>query len=624
MQKVMVINALHQEECRVAIVENGKLFDLEVETTEERSLRGNIYKAKISRIEPSLQAAFIDIGSSRNGFLQINDINQGYFKNWPPLRRGEGGRGEDNSASEVPNLLNVLSKDQEIVVQVVKDERDAKGATLTTNLSIPGRYLVLMIGTGRGGVSRKINDEKQRRRLKKVISNLQIPPGMNVIVRTAGLNRSAEELEIDLRNLLDIWHGIVESSHSREYPNLLYHEQDLASRAMRDYLRSNFDAVHVDNPALHEKIKESARRTLPSMVDKIHLYQGSEPVFSKFGIEKQVVATYQNEVTLPSGGSIVISPTEAIVAIDVNSGRSTGQSDVEETAFNTNLEAAQEIATQLRLRDLGGLIVIDFIDMWERKHRLAVEKRLKSMIRSDRAKTEIGRISRFGLLEMSRQRLKTSLTSRNHSQCPYCQGKGSVRTPDSIALEALRKIEAAIIMGGVKVAKVHISPSAALFLLNEKRSSLYELEKNGASVKVYADGRLKPDEYKLILETSSAEGAEESSSESASESGSSRPRRRSGSSRSGARSSGSARRRSGRDRRRRGRSGDEGSTAEGSDKSGPSGSRREPSSSESKDSRSKDSESKNSDTKSTDSKEKVGRRSGDLEQETPPPPSPAT
>lgn len=491
--KRMLINATHQEERRVAIMEDNRLTEVEVEREDQVQLKGNIYKATISRVEPSLQAAFLDIGSNRNGFLQINDIHSTYFQNSASqdyIRR-----------SHRPPIQEVIRAGQEIVVQVVKDERDLKGATLTSNLSIPGRYLVLMVGNQRGGVSRKIADEGHRKHLKVAVQQLRIPAGMGVIVRTAGLNKTSVELQRDLDSLLDVWEDIIAKSLEPASPKLLYAESDLAIRSVRDYLRSDFDEVLIDDAETFQRALSAVEKIAPNLRGRIHHYTSNVPLFSHFGVEDQVRAAIHPEVKLPSGGSIVISATEAVVAIDVNSGRATSKCDVEETAFQTNREAAEAIGQQLRLRDLGGLIVIDFIDMLDKKHKSIIERNMREAVKFDRAKIEIGRISKFGLLELSRQRLKTSLIMQNHVCCSHCQGRGLVRMSDSAALEALRKVEAAIYGGGVSSVRVHLAPSAALFLLNEKRKELVRLEEV-AKVLVFADSRLRPEEYELILDNS--------------------------------------------------------------------------------------------------------------------------
>lgn len=489
----MLINAAHEQECRVAVVEDGQLLELEIERPDQIQLKGNIYKAAITRVEPSLQAAFLDIGANRNGFLQINDIHPAYFKNWPP----EGGHHHHHSR---PAIQDVLHANQELIVQVVKDERDLKGATLTTNISIPGRYLVLMVGNQRGGVSRKISDEMQRSRLKQALGKITVPAGMGVIVRTAGINRSSGELQRDLDGLLDIWCSLVQKSQEPGHPQMLYKESDIAIRCVRDYLTGDIDEILIDDAAVFQRVSDFVEKVMPNFRSRVVFYDSPRPLFSNFDLDNQVEAVNQPEVALPSGGSIVMNVTEAIVAVDVNSGRSTSQSDVEQTAFKTNKEAAIEIARQLRLRDLGGLIVIDFIDMGDKRHKQTIERVLKDSVRFDKAKVEIGRISKFGLLEMSRQRLKASLVSQSHVVCPHCTGRGRVKTPETAALEALRKIESAVFAGGVGEVKVRMAPAAALFVLNEKRQALSRLENLvGINIRVYADGRLRPEEYELTL-----------------------------------------------------------------------------------------------------------------------------
>ncbi|MBL7663392.1 Rne/Rng family ribonuclease [bacterium] len=503
MSRKMLINAAHSEECRVAIVEDGVLVELEVERADSGQMRGNIYKAPIMRIEPSLQAAFLDIGAERNGFLQINDVNPSYFKDGVP----SNGNGHRQRVS----MQDALTASQELVVQVVKDGRDAKGATLTTNLSLPGRYLVLMIGNQRGGVSRKISSESQRSKLRQAMELLKVPAGMGVIVRTAGINRSVQELERDLQNLLDAWYTIVEKSLDGPGPRILFRESTLALRTIRDYLTQDVEEIVIDETHVYQEVREFFDRNLPQSNVKIIHYQELQPLFSKYEIDSQVDTTLKSEVHLPSGGSIVINQTEAIVAIDVNSGRATGQADVEETAFRTNCEAAEMVARQLRLRDLGGLIVIDFIDMWDKRHKNTVEKILKQSLRSDKAKVEMGRISQFGLLEMSRQRLKTSLTIQSHVKCPQCQGAGRLKTHESSALEVLRKIQSAVFLGGVHQVRVRMNPSAALFLLNNKRQILSDFERaTDTTILVIADGRLSPDDYEMELGGINREAAQPS------------------------------------------------------------------------------------------------------------------
>ena len=497
MTRRMFINALYPEECRIAVADDDQLIELEVERADHAQLRGNIYKAAITRIEPSLQAAFLDIGSNRNGFLQINDIHPAYFQNWPPENSERG-------AHSRPAIQEVLRPGQELVVQVVKDQRAAKGATLTTNLSIPGRFLVMMVGNQRGGVSRKIVDESQRRRLKQAIQGLRIPPGMGVIVRTAGINRSTQELQDDLDSLLEMWFEILQKSLEPGSPKPLYQESDIALRTIRDYLNHTIEEILIDDRSTFDRVLNFIDKAVPSFKNRVIFFDKPQPLFSAYHLDGQVEEATRPEVILPSGGSIVINSTEAVVAIDVNSGRATSQSDVEETAFVTNKEAAETVAKQLRLRDLGGLIVIDFIDMNDKRHKQVVEKVLRDSVRHDKAKIEIGRISKFGLLEMSRQRLKSSLTSHSDTACPHCNGRGRVRTPESAALEALRKIQSAAFAGGIDEIRVRMSPVAALLLLNSKRQLLSDIERqSNTRVLIYADGRMKPDEYELELSAGS-------------------------------------------------------------------------------------------------------------------------
>jgi ribonuclease E len=491
--KKMLINAIYPEECRVAVTSKGQLLELEVERQDQVQLKGNIYRAPISRIEPSLQAAFLDIGSNRNGFLQINDINPACFFESP--RKNEGSR------RNRPSVKDILRSGQELVVQVVKDEREAKGATLTTNLSIPGRYLVLMIGNQRGGVSRKIQDEGQRRRLKESLDSLRLPSGMGVIVRTAGINKSTIELQNDLDALLALWFEILDRNLTPgPSPVALYEESSLAIRTIRDYLSPDIDEILIDDKRTFDEVDAFIKRAAGNFDTKITYYDKPTPLFSFFHLDSQVDTTNHSEVTLPSGGSIVINSTEAIVAVDVNSGRATGQSDVERTAFETNKEAAIEIARQLRLRDLGGLVVIDFIDMNDKRHKQTVERTLKDAARYDKAKVEIGRLSKFGLLEMSRQRLKSALVSHSHECCSHCQGRGKVRSPESVSLEALRKVQTAIYAGGISEVRLQISPVPGLMILNTKRKDLSKFENDtGANIRIYPDGRLRPEEYHIEI-----------------------------------------------------------------------------------------------------------------------------
>jgi ribonuclease E len=490
MEQKMLINTAHPEEWRIAITTDDQLVELEIESQVQQKLKGNIYRAKIVRVEPSLQAAFVDIGSQRNGFLQINDIHPAYFRN----QKGEGGNRRER-------IQDLLEAGQELVVQVVKEEREMKGATLTTYLSLPGRYLVLMPGSDRGGVSRKIVDSDQRQRLKTLAQDLELPSGIGLIIRTAGLDRSEADLSRDLALQLKLWERIMADAQNASCPTILYKESDLATRVVRDYFTPEIREILIDQPSTYARVKEFVGQVMPRYRSRVKLYEGEMPIFAAAGIEEQVHVTMHKEVQLPSGGALVIDSLEALTAIDVNSGKATAGGNIEETAYRTNLEAAEEIARQLRLRDLGGLIVIDFIDMLDRRHRSNVEERLEEAVASDKARVEVGKLSKFGLLEMSRQRLRASLASQSRQKCHHCHGVGSHRAPELVALEILRKLQAAIVTGSVSVAKVRMSPGPALYLLNNKRSELSKLENAfGAAILVLADGRLIPDEYQLELE----------------------------------------------------------------------------------------------------------------------------
>ena len=490
MERRMLINAAHAEECRIAICEGSNLLELEIESNVGKKLKGNIYKARISRIEPSLQAAFIDIGTNRNGFLQINDIHPALYR--APARE-RGGR---------VSIQDVLTAGQEIVVQVVKEEREMKGATLTTYLSLPGRYVVLMPGSDRGGVSRKINDTEQRKRLKKLSTEFEMPAGIGMIVRTAGLDRSLSELSRDLQLQLKLWERIVADSQHAKSPTVVYQDSDVATRVVRDYFTPEIREIVIDDPATYQRVKEFVGQVMPRYRSRVKLYDNPHPLFGHFDIERQVQETMSNEVKLRSGGALVIESLEALVAIDVNSGKSTGGGNIEETAHRTNLEAADEIARQLKLRDLGGLIVIDFIDMIDRRHRANVERRVKEALKLDKARIEVGRLSKFGLMEMSRQRLRASLSSQSHVKCQVCHGTGEIRGAELVALEALRKIQAAVVVGHIARVKARLAPGPALFLLNNKKAELVRLEETfNTQIFVLADGRLRQEEYELDMES---------------------------------------------------------------------------------------------------------------------------
>lgn len=469
--KRMLINATQREELRVALVNGQRLYDLDIESLGYEQKKANIYKGKITRIEPSLEAAFVDYGAERHGFLPLKEIAREYF----PGNYSSHGR---------PNIKDALREGQEVIVQIDKEERGNKGAALTTFISLAGSYLVLMPNNPRaGGISRRIEGD-DRTELKEALSSLQLPDGMGLIVRTAGVGKSADALQWDLSFRLKHWEAIKKAAEGCSAPFLIHQESNVIVRAFRDYLRPDIGEILIDNPKILDLAKEHISALgRPDFSSKIKLYSGEIPLFSHYQIESQIESAFQREVRLPSGGSIVIDSTEALTAIDINSARATRGGDIEETAFNTNLEAADEIACQLRLRDLGGLIVIDFIDMTPVRHQREVENRLRDAVRQDRARIQIGRISRFGLLEMSRQRLSPSLGESSHHVCPRCNGTGTVRDNESLALSILRLIEEEALKENTKEVHAIVPVQVASYLLNEKRDSVSAIEKCQAGVK---------------------------------------------------------------------------------------------------------------------------------------------
>ncbi|PRB82213.1 ribonuclease E [Pseudomonas sp. MYb185] len=459
--KRMLINATQPEELRVALVDGQRLYDLDIESGAREQKKSNIYKGRITRIEPSLEAAFVDFGSERHGFLPLKEISREYFTKQPEGR---------------VNIKEVLKEGQEVIVQVDKEERGNKGAALTTFISLAGRYLVLMPNNPRaGGISRRIEGE-ERNELREALNSLNVPADMGMIVRTAGLGRSAEELQWDLDYLLQLWEAIKSASSERSGTFLIYQESNVIIRAIRDYLRQDIGEVLIDNETVKEEALNFISQVMPQYASKVKLYEDSVPLFNRFQIESQIETAFDRQVKLPSGGSIVIDHTEALVSIDINSARATKGGDIEETALQTNLEAAEEIARQLRLRDIGGLIVIDFIDMTPAKNQRAVEERVRESLEADRARVQVGRISRFGLLEMSRQRLRPSLGETSGIVCPRCNGRGTIRDVESLSLSVLRLIEEEALKDRTAEVRAHVPVSIATFLLNEKRDVLAKTE----------------------------------------------------------------------------------------------------------------------------------------------------
>jgi len=485
MQRIL-INAAQKEEIRVAMVDGQQLYDLDVEVPSREQKKSNVYKGKITRVEPSLEAAFVDYGAERHGFLPFKEIARGYYT--------EEAR---NSQGRV-DIRTAIKEGQEVVVQIEKEERGNKGAALTTFISLAGRFLVLMPNNPRaGGVSRRIEGE-DRDLIRDALSQLEVPNGMGLIVRTAGVGRNVEELQWDLDYLLQLWDAFVKATESRPAPFLVYQESDVIIRALRDYFREDISEVLIDSPEVYETARQFIEQVMPNRIRKLKLYEDSVPLFNRFQIENQIESAYPREVSLPSGGSIVIDHTEALVSIDINSARATKGGDIEETATNTNLEAADEIARQLRLRDIGGLIVIDFIDMMAARNQREVENRLRDAIKLDRARVQYGRISRFGLMEMSRQRLKPSLGESTQIVCPRCNGQGTVRTVESLSLSLVRIIEEEALKENTGRVDVQVPIDVATYLLNEKRSAITAVEKQaGVLVLVIANPALETPQYKV-------------------------------------------------------------------------------------------------------------------------------
>ena len=462
--KRMLINATHPEELRVALVDGQRLFDLDIESSSREQKKANIYKGRITRVEPSLEAAFVDFGAERHGFLPLKEISKEYFKKSPGQIEGK------------INIKDVVAEGQEVIIQVDKEERGNKGAALTTFISLAGRYLVLMPNNPRaGGISRRIEGE-ERAQLKEAMNDVQVPKSMGIIVRTAGIGRTTEELQWDLDYLVQFWEAITQAAGERKAPFLIHQESNVIIRAVRDYLRQDIGEVLIDAGTVYEDVLNFVRAVMPSFENKIKLYKDEIPLFSRYQIEGQIETAFQREVKLPSGGSIVIDPTEALVSIDINSSRATKGHDIEETALQTNLEAAEEIARQLRLRDMGGLIVIDFIDMTPAKHQREVEQKMREALEIDRARVQVGKISRFGLLEMSRQRLRPSLGETRSEVCPRCEGQGTIRGIESLALSIMRLIYEESSKEKTGQVRAVVPVAVATFLLNEKRKQLADIE----------------------------------------------------------------------------------------------------------------------------------------------------
>ncbi len=460
----MLINTDHPEECRVVITEDGKLEEFIVEHAAQERIKGNVYQGIISRVEPAFEAAFVDFGGKKFGFLPFKDV------------RTESYAQTKEKKAKV-RIQDVLFRGQKILVQVVKEERDSKGPTLTNFLSIPGRFLVLMCGNAGGGVSRKIEDESERKKLKEIISGFELPDSTGVIIRTAGMGRTKIELQKDLQMLMKIWETIdTQYKEPGDKPKLIYQVPDMIVRTVRDHYTADTSEIVVDCPSSHKTLKAFFKLVMPRNQGRVKLYNETKPLLLHYGMEEQIENIYKRRVELPSGGSLVIDSGEALVAVDVNSGKTTSASQLEETALRTNLEAADEIGRQLRLRDLGGLVVIDFIDMFQKKNKTLVEKEIKQACKKDKARINLSRISKFGLLEMSRQRLSPAIGEGAFDRCHHCEGSGSIRSKGSLAVGVLRNVQEVLAAKNVRTMEVVISPDVVSYLLNHKTPHITKLE----------------------------------------------------------------------------------------------------------------------------------------------------
>ena len=472
MKKRMLINVVEPEESRIAILEDGVLEELYIERFSREQIAGNIYKGRIVNVEPSIEAAFVNIGISRNGFLHVSDVKNS-------RRNGEEQSDSDSTTRTKGNksrIKTLINPDQEVLVQVIKEGIGDKGPSLTANVSIPGRFLVLMPDSNLLGVSRKIIDEVERARLKEIIEELKPPPNLGLIVRTAGVNQTKRELSRDFNYLRKLWKVIEKKEKKAEIPSVIYQESDLVIRTIRDIFSIDIDEIIIDSEAVFKKIRYFLRLIMPSCVRKLKLYKENEPLFHKYNIEKEIEKINKREVRLPRGGSIVIEQTEALVAIDVNSGKYREESDPEKTAFKTNLKAAKEIARQVRLRDIGGVIIVDFIDMKEEGHMRAVEKVMEEALKRDRARKKMLKISKFGIIQMTRQRIRPSLKSVIYESCKICEGTGEIKTIESTCLDLMRQIKSIVNNPQIKKIEITSNDVVAGYLLNNKRKRLAELE----------------------------------------------------------------------------------------------------------------------------------------------------
>jgi ribonuclease E len=482
----ILINAIDPEECRIAKVKDNRLAEFHTESATREITRGNIYKGIITRVEPSLQAVFIDYGAERHGFLQIQEIHSDYFLDAPTGEKAVQSR---------------LKRGQELIVQVVKDPAGSKGAMLSTFISMPGRFVVLMPGNTGRGISRKIESEEERKRLKEIVDGLNMPEDFGLIVRTAGESCTKTMLSKDVNYLMRLWRNIKKKVMSSEAPATLYKERNLAVRAMRDYFTPDVTEILIDEENVYREVKSFIHIISPKHLKNLKRYQSDRPIFTKFQLEDQIATIFESRVRLKSGGSLVIEQTEALVAIDVNSGKGTRKKDIEETALMTNMEAAEEIARQLQLRDLGGLIVIDFIDMRERSHRGKLEKAVRSYMRQDKARTKVGRLSRFGLMEMSRQRMRPPIDFGSFERCGVCRGKGQIPSTESLVLRFMRKLKLATLKSEITQVRGIVPQNVADYLLNRKRSEILELEqRRNLQITIQGDACLIPGDCEIVCE----------------------------------------------------------------------------------------------------------------------------
>ena len=484
MKKEMLVNVLQSEESRIAIVEDGVLEELYVERTSLENYVGNIYKGRVVNIEPSIQAVFVDFGVGRNGFLHVSDVEFQYYKHLlndreqQDAEQGFNSKFNDRTSRNKPPIQDIFQRGSEVLVQVIKEGIGNKGPTLSTYISIPGRYLVLMPGLNRVGVSRKIADEDARRKLRRFLKGLNPPEGLGFIIRTAGVDRTDKDLQRDMDYLLRLWRTIVRRLKKLPSPIDIYEESDMITRTIRDIYHPDIEAIYIDEPEAYERAREFMKVVLPKHADRIQLYDGKEPLFHSYKIEDEIDRIQSRHVPLKGGGSLVIDQTEALVAIDVNSGSFRADNDAEKSAYQLNMVAAEEIARQIRLRDLGGVIVNDFIDMRDDRHRRNVERKLRNCVERDRARTKVLRISPFGLIEMTRQRIRPSLRRSIYEDCPCCSGTGQTKTAESMAIEVMRSLMSAAAHKGVAEVKVTVHHRVADYLINRKRREITDLEEH--------------------------------------------------------------------------------------------------------------------------------------------------